>query len=230
LRVWQREYTTLYHQNERGQRLLSQCQSEKSKMEQTAQLSTELVANLKAQITKYRDSDQFVDRALSDSDSDKDWKSRYLTEKRQSQYLRDEIADLETQMEELKEKKFEADQVHEAWEEEVTSLFERLRANNVDTDHLFDAVQRGLSRIDINRKDVVGDGTDYKALYQQSVASKLHLIDQTSAEIQRLREVIKFQNPEGFKFVLDKVARYHNLDGKDDTLFQLIVDANLKRH
>ena len=82
--------------------------------------------------------------------------------------------------------------------------------------------ERNLSRMDINRKDVIGDGMDYKTLYEQSVVSKLVLIEQTSTEIQRLREVIKDQNPETFKNVLDKIARYQNLDGTEDTLSQLV--------
>jgi len=231
VRVWQKEYTTLYHQKERGMRLLHQCKHENAKMEETNQLSVELVENLKKQISKYRDSDQFGD-STSSTESDcaeiedaMSWKERYFAEERASKYLRQEIDDLQNEMEELKEKKMEAAAVHEAWEEEVTSLFERMRENNVDTDHLFDAVRNGLSRIDINRMDVIGDGIDYRALYEQTVRSKMFLIEETSMEIQRLREVIKDQNTETFKNVLDRVARYHNLDGTDDTLFQLAIDV-----
>lgn len=260
--VWEREYKTLYQQNARSLHLLSQCRGENAKMEETNKLGLKLVENLKKQISKYRDSDQYGDDSLDpntvrgytaaspsssssskstststspssssslseraeDEDADK-WRDRYLAEKRASEYLRAEVEDLQMEMEELKEKKMEAAAVHEAWEEEVTALFERLKANNVDTDHLFDAVQRNLSRMDINRKDVIGDGMDYKTLYEQSVVSKLVLIEQTSTEIQRLREVIKDQNPETFKNVLDKIARYHNLDGTEDTLFQLVIDV-----
>jgi len=245
--VWEREYSRLTVQNQRSMQLLEQCRSENAKMQETNRLGLQLVENLKQQIAKYRDGSgrspadddgpavSFEIGTAGDRDMDEvaSWRSQYLTEKRTSEYLRAEIDDLQHEMDELRERKLEAEAVHEAWEEEVTAMFEKLEASNVNTDHLFDAVQRGLSRIDIKREDVLGrlgGAVNYQELYEETVASKLKLLESSSAEIQRLREVIKSQNTETFKHLMDRVARYHNLDGTDDTLFQLIVDAQLKHY
>merc|ERR1712233_136540 len=61
-----------------------------------------LVDNLKKQIEKYQNNDSFN---IGDDDENDipSWKSRYLSEKRTSEYLRAECEDLQNEIEELKE-------------------------------------------------------------------------------------------------------------------------------
>ena len=72
------------------------------------------------------------------------------------------------------------------------------------------------------------DDANYKQLYYDAVQSKLELINKTSEEIQNLRRIIYNHNRnEIYKKLFDRIVRYHNLDGTEDTLFQLMIDAEL---
>merc|ERR1712154_303612 len=128
--------------------------------------------------------------------------------------------------------------VNEAWEDEVTSLLEQFKNDNTD---LFEYDLKDLKsemRKELNKKkkeilnirDSNMKQVDYKILYNDLVQSKLELIDKTSQEIQKLRQIIYDQNNETYKNIFDRIVRYHNLDGGGEAnhLYQLIVDAKLK--
>merc|ERR1711971_261951 len=67
----------------------------------TNKMGINLVNNLRKQIEKYQDNDSF--NLNGDDDAIDNWKSRYLSEKRTSEYLRAECEDLQNEIEELKE-------------------------------------------------------------------------------------------------------------------------------
>jgi len=267
VRVWEREYKMLYQKwqndvHEHRQRedkevkLIKQYQAENAKMARTNQMGVALVENLKKQILKYQNNDHFEAKDQNSGDGHgnasediESWKTRYIAEKRTSEYLREECEDLQTEIEVLKEKsaapavtgsaaeKEELDKVlavvNEAWEEEVTALIEQFRDNDIDVDEFRSNFSRKLNKMassssSASAKD--NEQTDYEALYREAVRSKMALVEQSSLEIQKLRQIIRSQNNTVYRSVFDRIVRYHNLEnGEEDTLFQLMVDAGLKK-
>eukprot|EP01084_Bolivina_argentea_P067621 123112_1 len=252
LGVWREEYIKLFNKSQtelaewhrtedKRMKIIKQYQIENDRMSQTNKLSVQLVESLKKQIEKYQNNDNFDLNDHSNDDEIDTWKARYLTEKRTSQYLRAECEDLQNEIEELKENTANAatdiDQaqdntnndleemlkvVNEAWADEVATLIERYQSN---PSHDF----KNKIRMSFDKKkQQLFDDEDYEGLYHQVVQSKLELIQQTSGEIQRLRQIIGSQNHTLYRNIFDRIVRYHNLEGGDeDTLFQLMVDADL---
>jgi len=260
VRVWEREYQMLYkkwqqdvqehrQREDKEVKLIKQYQAENAKMARTNEMGVALVENLKKQILKYQSNDHFEanDQKHGDGTDNEDidsWKSRYIAEKRTSEYLREECEDLQTEIEVLKEKsaapamagsaaaaeKEELDKVlavvNEAWEEEVTALIEQFRDNDIDVDEFRSNFSRKLMASAKSSEDNV----DYEALYREAVRSKIALVEQSSLEIQKLRQIIRSQNNTVYRSVFDRIVRYHGLeDGEEDTLFQLMVDAGLRK-
>merc|ERR1712130_128605 len=210
-----------------------------------------LVDNLKKQIEKYQNNDSFN---IGDDDENDiaSWKSRYESEKRTSQYLRAECEDLQNEIEELKENNhtqtndnddneselLEASLAiaNQAWMEEITALLEQFKSSNTNGYNLTDL--RHAMQTEVNKKKEMllspnnnrSNNMDYKSLYIDAVQSKMKLLEQTSEEIQNLRQIIFNHNRnEVYQKLFDKIVRYHNLDGKEDTLFQLMIDAELSK-
>jgi len=264
VRVWEREYRMLHQKWQSDQqesrkredkevKLIKQYQAENAKMARTHQMGMALVENLKKQILKYQRDDHFA-QAGADAESGADvredmesWKTRYIAEKRTSEYLREECEDLQNEIEVLKEKgadgaaaagsreKEELDKVlavvNEAWEEEVTALIEQFRDNDIDVDEFRSNFSRKLmaaGRASEAGAEPCCDDCDYEALYKEAVRSKLALIERSAAEIQSLRQIIHSQNNTVYRSVFDRIVRYHNLDGgEEDTIFQIMVNAEL---
>merc|ERR1712228_700783 len=179
-----------------------------NKMNQTNKMGINLVDNLRKQIEKYQNNDSFNINDNDDDDID-NWKSRYLSEKRTSEYLRAECEDLQNEIEELKENNDNNNKTSEsvnndqddselleaslaianqAWMEEITTLLEQFKNNNTNNYNLNDLRN----------------------------------------EMQNLRRIIYNHNRnEVYKSLFDRIVRYHNLDGNEDTLFQLMIDAEL---
>lgn len=191
-------------------------------MQRTNQLGVQLIENLKKQIEKYQHDDvaavaQTASASASNHDDLNLWKSRYLTEKRTSEYLRAECEDLQNEIEDLKNENIDSKNiVNEAWAEQVAVLIEEQKGNAMEVE------------AEVEPEPQAAAETDYKALYAELVQSKLRLVDETSGEIQRLRKIIYSQNTTVYRNLFDRIARYHNLDGTEDQLFQLIIDAQLK--
>ena len=99
--VLKEEYIKLQKREERGLKLIKSLKEENDRMNQTNKMGINLVENLRKQIEKYQNNDNFN---IDDNEDDIDnWKSRYLSEKRTSEYLRAECEDLQNEIEELKE-------------------------------------------------------------------------------------------------------------------------------
>ena len=185
------------------------------------------------------------------------WKSRYETEKRTSQYLRAECEDLQIEVEELKKQNDGSinnknnnnndddddskqqkilSLINQVWEEEVTALIEQYN----DTQNINNLKSEMKQQFNKTKDEILLSSStsnnisnnnyiNYKLLYEQVVESKLKLVQETSQEIQKLRKIIYNQNTTLYKSLFDRIVRYHNLEGGDeDTIFQLITDAQLK--
>eukprot|EP01084_Bolivina_argentea_P036645 67775_1 len=221
VKIWKEEYIKLFNsiQQERTEWtkrdekriiLIKQYKEENEKMSKANKLTMRLVENLKKQIEKYQKNDTFNvnnDELNEKSKQDVDnWKTRYVTEKRTSEYLRAECEDLQIEIEELKDtnNNTSINIINEAWEKEVTTLIQ-------------------------STEQIEEQKINYKSLYQELVKDKMKLVNKTSQEIQHLRQIIYSQNTTVYKNIFDRIARYHNLNGGDeDTLFQLIIDAQLQ--
>merc|ERR1712013_142147 len=123
--------------------------------------------------------------------------------------------------------------VNSAWEEEVTALIEQFRDNDIDVEQFRTNFSRKVQMASKGSADAqCCDECDYEAMYKEAVQSKVRLAEQSSVEIQRLRQIIRSQNslPTVYRSVFDRIVRYHNLDGgEEDTIFQIMVDAGLKK-
>eukprot|EP00485_Elphidium_margaritaceum_P012679 CAMPEP_0202706056 /NCGR_PEP_ID=MMETSP1385-20130828/18537_1 /ASSEMBLY_ACC=CAM_ASM_000861 /TAXON_ID=933848 /ORGANISM="Elphidium margaritaceum" /LENGTH=240 /DNA_ID=CAMNT_0049364439 /DNA_START=32 /DNA_END=754 /DNA_ORIENTATION=- len=218
--VWKDEYIKLYKKSQKEMRIVQQYQQEMEKMTETNQMGEKLIEQLQKQLSKYESADSDMD---DDGDEVDVWKDRYLSEKRTSQYLRKECEDLQYEMEELKHASTDDEQqqvkgvvelANAAWEQHVISLIEE------------------------NNK--YKEAMEYRARYEEAMVSKLRLIEEASQEIQRLRDIIKsihtqtqrnVKRDRDYKELLEKVIRYHNLDDQGgNTLYQLVIDADLQPH
>merc|ERR1719410_3293484 len=165
-----------------------------------------LVDNLRKQIEKYQSNDTFN---IDDDDNDNEienWKSRYLSEKRTSEYLRLECEDLQNEIEELKENSqsnkdsndtnndskndnelLEASLAiaNQAWMEEITTLLEQFKNSNTNGYNLTDL--RHAMQTEVNKKKEMllsprpnnhkSNDMDYKSLYLDAVESKMKLVE-----------------------------------------------------
>merc|ERR1719361_3051515 len=137
-------------------------------MNQTNKMGINLVDNLRKQIEKYQNNDSFN---IDDNNDIDKWKSRYLSEKRTSEYLRAECEDLQNEIEELKEnndnnnktsQSVNNDQddselleaslaiANQAWMEEITTLLEQFKNNNANNYNLNDL--RNEMQKEVNKK------------------------------------------------------------------------------
>merc|ERR1719410_636589 len=132
-----------------------------------------LVDNLRKQIEKYQSNDTFN---IDDDDNDNEienWKSRYLSEKRTSEYLRLECEDLQNEIEELKENNQSNEHsndnsndnkndselleaslaiANQAWMEEITTLLEQFKNSNTNNYNLNDL--RNEMQREVDKKKV----------------------------------------------------------------------------
>lgn len=246
------EYLKLQKREDRGLKLIQSLKDENDKMDQTNKMGLTLVDNLKKQIEKYQNNDSFK---IGDDEHDlASWKSRYESEKRTSQYLRAECEDLQNEIEELKENKHKETNdkddneselldaslaiANQAWMEEITALLEQFKDSNTTGYNLTDLRHAMQTEVNKKKESILlspnnnnrSNDMDYKSMYMDAVQSKLQLLEQTSKEIQNLRQIIFNHNRnEVYQQLFDRIARYHNLDGQEDTLFQLMIDAELRK-
>eukprot|EP01083_Nonionella_stella_P221223 790586_1 len=181
VKIWKEEYIKLFNsiQQERTEWtkrdekriiLIKQYKEENEKMSKANKLTMRLVENLKKQIEKYQKNDTFNvnnDELNEKSKQDVDnWKTRYVTEKRTSEYLRAECEDLQIEIEELKDtnNNTSINIINEAWEKEVTTLIQ-------------------------STEQIEEQKINYKSLYQELVKDKMKLVNKTSQEIQHLRQI-----------------------------------------
>merc|ERR1719242_531293 len=164
-------------------------------MNQTNKMGINLVDNLRKQIEKYQNNDSFnIDDDNDNNDIDK-WKSRYMSEKRTSEYLRAECEDLQNEIEELKENnqsKQASDNkselleaslaiANQAWMEEITTLLEQFKNNETNNYNLSDLRDEMQKEVNKKKEELLSPnnkkGTlNYKELYFDAVQSKLTLI------------------------------------------------------
>merc|ERR1719361_2798640 len=182
-------------------------------MNQTNKMGINLVDNLRKQIEKYQNNDSFN---IDDNNDIDKWKSRYMSEKRTSEYLRAECEDLQNEIEELKEnndnnnktsQSVNNDQddselleaslaiANQAWMEEITTLLEQFKNNETNNYNLSDLRDEMQKEVNKKKEELLSPnnkrGTlNYKELYFDAVQSKLTLIHKTSEEIQNLRRII----------------------------------------